>query len=636
MKKTTSFLLLIMLSTFEIFSSGNEEEALMLEPQGRYLYQAGRETKESNNSRGKESLSNNKKRSESKQSGSTRGSKDSGPKTDHILNAVGLADDRLLVVSSTALALVDLSTMDTEGSKDYISRNFRIGGRDAVVYQDRYIYTNQHQSEKRESTQGFGIAIIEDNEIKNLGSVTEKDTFYEKMKIYGSYLYVAAHDKGVRIYSLENPEAPIMIGSIEDGFVDAFDVALSGTTLYVADGAGGLKIVDISDKSNPKIVAGETINSAVGTSQSVEVLNGRVYIGAGSAGVTSYLENSIESRNIFELNGTSEELTIVGDYIAVSTFSGVTILKPDEGTSLKLVGTEKIVRLGTKGTTIRTSFGVEAIDSNTIAVSTWTSTDIYKLVPRAESTVTDINASSQRLRFSPNGETLIVTLENHGESDLVIDKVELKEGDFSTDLHPQKLEPGEVIDFTITYTKGSEDQNRVLLIYSNDPDEPVIPIQLFGNTSSLDPGETVPDFTLPVLDNSGDEFTLSNYRGKVIWLQIFGTWCPACTPAVVDMQNSIIKEFENNPMVETWVIDQADKEIENKEWVETWESHFYLRKSMLFDDNGSVAGDLLSQPDVGNMPFGRGFIIDQDGKVVKAFFGHQPQMVIDTINSLIE
>ena len=46
--------------------------------------------------------------------------------------------------------------------------------------------------------------------------------------------------------------------------------------------------------------------------------------------------------------------------------------------------------------------------------------------------------------------------------------------------------------------------------------------------------------------------------------------------------------------------------------------------------------EIFKQPSIGGVPFGRGMIIDQEGKVVKAFFGHQPQMVIETIYSLLE
>lgn len=49
-----------------------------------------------------------------------------------------------------------------------------------------------------------------------------------------------------------------------------------------------------------------------------------------------------------------------------------------------------------------------------------------------------------------------------------------------------------------------------------------------------------------------------------------------------------------------------------------------------------MGGETFSQPNTGIMPFGRGFIIDQEGKVVKAYFGHQPQMAISKIYDLLD
>jgi cytochrome c biogenesis protein CcdA/peroxiredoxin len=39
-------------------------------------------------------------------------------------------------------------------------------------------------------------------------------------------------------------------------------------------------------------------------------------------------------------------------------------------------------------------------------------------------------------------------------------------------------------------------------------------------------GEDAPDFTLTSID--GKEFTLSDHRGKVVFMDLFATWCPAC------------------------------------------------------------------------------------------------------------
>ncbi len=39
-------------------------------------------------------------------------------------------------------------------------------------------------------------------------------------------------------------------------------------------------------------------------------------------------------------------------------------------------------------------------------------------------------------------------------------------------------------------------------------------------------GETAPDFTLPSAD--GKAYSLSQFKGKVVLLELFAPWCPHC------------------------------------------------------------------------------------------------------------
>ncbi len=52
---------------------------------------------------------------------------------------------------------------------------------------------------------------------------------------------------------------------------------------------------------------------------------------------------------------------------------------------------------------------------------------------------------------------------------------------------------------------------------------------------ALDGVEPAPDITLPTPD--GDMIALSDYRGKVIFLNFWGTYCPPCVAELPDIQN---------------------------------------------------------------------------------------------------
>jgi hypothetical protein len=99
------------------------------------------------------------------------------------------------------------------------------------------------------------------------------------------------------------------------------------------------------------------------------------------------------------------------------------------------------------------------------------------------------------------------------------------------------------------------------------------------------------------------------------------------------MQNTIVKEFEGNPDVVAVVFNQGGDAGETREWLEIFWNNYYLRGSVLWDENGYAAGN-YTMPNTGN-PFGRGFIIDQDGLVSLPYFGREGMTVIRHIYQLL-
>ena len=47
-------------------------------------------------------------------------------------------------------------------------------------------------------------------------------------------------------------------------------------------------------------------------------------------------------------------------------------------------------------------------------------------------------------------------------------------------------------------------------------------------------GQPAPEFSVPLLD--GSTFVLSDYRGQVVWVNFWATWCPPCRAEMPDIE----------------------------------------------------------------------------------------------------
>ena len=74
------------------------------------------------------------------------------------------------------------------------------------------------------------------------------------LAVVGKYAYIAAGADGLRIVDVSDPQAPTAVGGC-DTPGSAEDVSVCGPYAYVADGDAGLQVVDVSDPAHPAIVA---------------------------------------------------------------------------------------------------------------------------------------------------------------------------------------------------------------------------------------------------------------------------------------------------------------------------------------------------------------------------------------------
>lgn len=111
-----------------------------------------------------------------------------------------------------------------------------------------------------------------------------------------------------------------------------------------------------------------------------------------------------------------------------------------------------------------------------------------------------------------------------------------------------------------------------------------------------------PDFNLK--DQYGVTHSLENYKGKVIFLNFWATWCPPCKKEMPDIEN-IYKEYGENKKDVVILGVNSEKENEVKKFLKDKGYTFPI----VIDENSEVMRKYFIQA------FPTSFVIDKEGNV---------------------
>lgn len=134
-----------------------------------------------------------------------------------------------------------------------------------------------------------------------------------------------------------------------------------------------------------------------------------------------------------------------------------------------------------------------------------------------------------------------------------------------------------------------------------------------------------PDFTL--LDQYGNEHTLSEYQGKVVFLNFWATWCGPCKTEMPHIQE-LYEEYGENSGDVVFLGVASPKTAENKYTQEGSEEdarQFLSDNGYTFPTLMDVTGTILASYGISAFP--TTFMIDTDGNV----YGYVPGMITKDI-----
>jgi peroxiredoxin len=128
-------------------------------------------------------------------------------------------------------------------------------------------------------------------------------------------------------------------------------------------------------------------------------------------------------------------------------------------------------------------------------------------------------------------------------------------------------------------------------------------------------GSTAPDFSLVGLD--GKQHNLSDYKGKTVMVNFWGTFCPPCKDEMPAIQNQFNKRDAQN--VEFLGLNLGESRITVQNFVDQYKITFPI----LLDNNEET------RKRYGVMNYPTTFFINPDGKIAKIWVGEMKEPFIE-------
>ncbi|UCD05464.1 MAG: hypothetical protein JSV98_10210, partial [candidate division WOR-3 bacterium] len=324
-----------------------------------------------------------------------------------------------------------------------------------------------------------------------------------------SILYCAAHQNGIYAVSVADLQNPYKLSDFTSDSSAAWNVVVVDSFLYVANGRHGLLV--LGTEGGLHFVS--TL-SLPGVANDLNVMGNIIAVSLGSDGLAAVeisdpyypvLSDTIFTGGCVWGTGVTDSLAVCGSWRVMELFD---LTDPF---NIALAGWEN---------TKTWAHGADIRDDSLIVVADWRGMSCYDI---GADPYPDIDVYPQVIDFgvvSDTAETL-VTIRNTGMSTLTVGPIYAPSGIL---VNPNSFSvlPGDSLLVTISAT-GAGSAYGAVTYFSNDPDEPEKTQGVYkNNTSFPQVGSAAPDFTLLGSDNN--YHTLSQYQGKVVFLEFGGAW----------------------------------------------------------------------------------------------------------------
>lgn len=369
------------------------------------------------------------------------------------------------------------------------------------------------------------IAVAEGSDpaaLAELGTFETEDNV-EGIDLAGDLLFAAAHEGGLIVYERGPASVLTEIGRLRAGLENPWTVRVRGDDAFVADGNGGLVVVDVSDPAAPTLRGRLDLPGAV---KDLELDGDRLYAAAGAAGLALVDVSDPASPRLVELEDTPGSALAVAagpDAVYLSDWNDVRVFDRRDPDDLVPRGHQPVYQ--SDGLASRT-LGIAAA-GDVFFSGNWTELVSYRFHPDADAP--DLVAAPLRILLPDpsDGEARApAVLRNDGSEPLVVEAVDASPSSLSFENLESAftLQPGDEVHASVLNRSDStESLFGWLALLSDDPDEPRKCVPVEGNGSGRTIGDRLDD-EVRLIGITGDDIRPADLRGGPVLLAYFATW----------------------------------------------------------------------------------------------------------------
>ena len=558
------------------------------------------------------------------------------------VDEVRLRNDGLLLQCSYTFGVVDASNAQ---SMRYLAQNLRHSipgdtrspGCIHLAWDGDIVYTT-HRGNIRNPAFLTAWDITNRQTPTQLPVVQEPGVSYEGVDVANGNIYVGLHEKGLGVYRRDASNKIARIG-IASGFSNAWGVSARGNSVSVADGVGGLVVVNATDPAKPRIVGRVETG---GQSRGVVVNGDIAYVASGSAGLVVVNVSDLSKPRIVgkaAMPGTALRVDYSEGRVFVAAWNDARVYDVTRPQAPRFIGAARVTRdLGDadEGRPEVTSriLGVAA-RGNDVFVGNWHVLHSFRLYPDRLAPNMRLPETSSLLDFGPveigKSKTIWFPVTNQGTAPLSVLSVSTSSDAFRVTARDKVIPPGDSTELSLTYTptkSGREDS--YLQIETNDPVAPARKALVVGNRPGLGVGSMLPETTGMLLD--GTSWSSAQANGKVLLLTYFATFCPVCGGQLPDLEARFWQKYKDRGLV--MVSLNAHDATERLGEVDQYADNLRVTCPLGFEQTRTYAA--LTQNFAGLNPFPVDVVVGKDGKIAYIAREYDPDALVEVFERLLK